>query len=318
MYRRRIRTSINNIIRALDAKELNVIEPGYIEDMYVRVGAMDVNSFATNKKTDFPYKQSVIIVGNRWDIQQKSITIGARLVVVTGDYMPADDTLERAKEAGVSFILTRHDSATTAWLMRTSVVIEGLIEKNVPTVHSDTRISELKMKINNSNMPSFVVVNDDHKFCGLLHKVDLLKPPKTKLVLVDHNEMTQAVPGAEHVDILEIIDHHRLGALSTHAPILFINEPVGSTCTIVADMYRREHMTPTSQIAGLLASGIISDTLNLNSPTSTLKDSDILSWLLPIANITREELSALIFNTGSMIKSGPPNKVIRIDIKVCI
>ena len=99
----------------------------------------------------------------------------------------------------------------------------------------------------------------------ILTKSDLLKPAQTRLVLVDHNEMTQAVPGAEEVTITEIIDHHRLGSLNTQQPILFINEPVGSTCTIVADLFRREGLTPSPEIAGIMMSGLISDTLLLNA-----------------------------------------------------
>jgi len=133
---------------------------------------------------------------------------------------------------------------------------------------------------------------------------------------VDHNEMTQAVSGADQVTIVEIIDHHRLGSLNTQHPILFINEPVGSTCTIIADLFRREGLLPSPDIAGIMMSGIISDTLHLNSPTTTEKDGVILTWLSRIAAVNSGELASEIFNSGSVIISNPPEKVIRSDFKI--
>jgi manganese-dependent inorganic pyrophosphatase len=128
--------------------------------------------------------------------------------------------------------------------------------------------------------------------------------------------MTQAVPGADEVTIAEIIDHHRLGSLNTQQPILFINEPVGSTCTIVADLFRREGLTPSPEIAGIMMSGIISDTLHLNSPTSTEKDASLLDWLSTIAGVNSGELASTIFSSGSVILATSPEKVIRSDFKI--
>jgi manganese-dependent inorganic pyrophosphatase len=161
-----------------------------------------------------------------------------------------------------------------------------------------------------------MVVDDEGKLQGILTRTDVLKPVKTRLVLVDHNEMTQAVSGADQVTIVEIIDHHRLGSLNTQHPILFINEPVGSTCTIIADLFRREGLLPSPDIAGIMMSGIISDTLHLNSPTTTEKDGVILTWLSRIAAVNSGELASEIFNSGSVILSNPPEKVIRSDFKI--
>jgi manganese-dependent inorganic pyrophosphatase len=135
-------------------------------------------------------------------------------------------------------------------------------------------------------------------------------------VLVDHNELTQAVPGADEVAIAEIIDHHRLGALNTAQPILFINEPVGSTCTIVADLFRRENLQPSPEIAGIMMAGLISDTLHLNGPTTTGKDAIILAWLASIAGVESKTLADEIFNSGSVILANPPEKIVRSDHKI--
>jgi manganese-dependent inorganic pyrophosphatase len=159
-------------------------------------------------------------------------------------------------------------------------------------------------------------MGEDGRLLGILTRTDILKPSRTRLVLVDHNEMTQAVTGAEEVTITEIIDHHRLGSLSTQQPILFINDPVGSTCTIIAELFRRDGLAPTPQIAGILMSGIISDTLHLNSPTSTEKDTVLLTWLSRLASIDSRQLADLIFSSGSVILANPPEKVIRTDFKI--
>jgi manganese-dependent inorganic pyrophosphatase len=133
---------------------------------------------------------------------------------------------------------------------------------------------------------------------------------------VDHNELSQAVPGAEHVQIVEVVDHHRLGDLRTQDPILFINRPVGSTCTIVADLYRQAGLTPNREIGGALMGGLISDTLNLRSPTTTRSDGEILAWLEEITGVTGGELAEIIFSSGSVVTSHEASVVVRLDRKV--
>ncbi len=127
--------------------------------------------------------------------------------------------------------------------------------------------------------------------------------------------MTQAVPGAGEVNIKEVIDHHRLGSMNTQQPILFINEPVGSTCTIVADLFRRNQIEPTPEMAGIMLGGIITDTLNLKGPTATEKDADIVSWLEQIADLKVDDLAREVFSSGSVILSMKPDDVIVADQK---
>jgi manganese-dependent inorganic pyrophosphatase len=209
-----------------------------------------------------------------------------------------------------------YDSATTAWVIRSATMLERLVDRKFASLSADLRIGELRKKLATTTNPSYMVVDEEGKLQGILTRTDVLKPVKTRLILVDHNEMTQAVSGADQVAIVEIIDHHRLGSLNTQSPILFINEPVGSTCTIIADLFRREGLVPTADIAGIMMSGIISDTLHLNSPTTTEKDGLILNWLAQIAAVNSRELANEIFNSGSVILANPPEKVIRSDFKI--
>jgi manganese-dependent inorganic pyrophosphatase len=314
---RKVSSSLSHIARALRARVIHMFEPDREEDLYVRIGAMDVRSFGKFSENEgIPASQSAIIVGDRWDIQQRSIQIGVRVLVVTGNLPVDDEVAQQAKDAGVSLIVSPYDSATTAWVIRTASTIEQMIDRKFLSVSPDLRIADLKRKVASTNAPAFMVLSDEGKLLGILTKTDMLKPVKTRLVLVDHNEMTQAVSGASEVTITEIIDHHRLGALNTQQPILFINEPVGSTCTIVADLFRRDGLTPSPEIAGVMMGGIISDTLNLNSPTSTEKDAMILAWLSKIAQVDTKVLADAIFSSGSVILANPPDKVIRSDFKI--
>ncbi len=314
---RQVNTSLANITRALNARALHVVGDKKIEELYIRLGTMDISSFwSVSVRENIPANKAIVIVGDRHDIQRRSIELGIRALVITSNLEPDDDTLELAKARGVSVIVSPYDSATTAWVVRTASTIERVIERDVPTVGADVRIADVRKRFSAGNTHSIPVVSDDGALIGIITKTDILKPVSTRLVLVDHNEITQAVPGADEVLIAEIIDHHRLGPLNTAQPILFINEPVGSTCTIVADLFRREGLQPSPDIAGIMMSGLISDTLHLNGPTTTSKDAIILAWLAEIAGVNSKQLADEIFNSGSVILANPPEKIVRSDYKI--
>ncbi len=314
---RQVNTSLANITRALHGRALHLVGEKKIEQLYVRLGTMDISSFwSVSIRENIPANQAIVIVGDRHDIQRRSIELGIRALVISSNLEPDDDTVEFAKARGVSVIISPYDSATTSWVVRTASSIERVIECNVPTVGPDVRIADVRKKFFAGLTHALPVVGDDGSLLGIITKTDILKPVSTRLVLVDHNEITQAVPGADEVPIAEIIDHHRLGALNTSQPILFINEPVGSTCTIVADLFRREGLQPSPDIAGIMMSGLISDTLHLNGPTTTSKDAIILAWLAEIAGVNSKQLADEIFNSGSVILANPPAKIVRSDYKI--
>jgi len=314
---RHVYTSLQDIAGALEAKAVHLVKPEETEDLYIRVGAMDIRSFGRtfSQETGFA-ESSIIIVGDRYDIQQRSIQSGVRLLVITGNLPVEDDVVELARERGVSIIISPHDSATTAWIIRSAGRIDGMVRKNTLNFAPDERLGPVKRKIATSGQSACMVVDDDGRLLGVFSRTDLLKPIRTRLILVDHNELSQAVPGADKVNILEIVDHHRLGNPPTPQPISFINLPLGSTSTIIADLFRKNGQTPDAAIAGVLMGGIISDTLNLKGPTTTAVDHEILSWLENLAGVPVQELADQIFNAGSVIKLEPPENVIRSDMKI--
>lgn len=314
---RQVTSSLANIVRALKANALHLVDAPRLEELYVRIGAMDVSSFWKFSEAEkIPARQSLIIVGDRRDIHLRALELGVRGIIITGSLPIDPDILESARQRQVSVISSAWDSATTAWVIRTATTITPIVDRNFSSFHPDTRISEARRRFGTLAAPALMVTDDDGRLIGLLSKSDVLKPVPTQLVLVDHNEMTQAVPGADEVTIIEIIDHHRLGSLNTSQPILFINEPVGSTSTIVADLFRRDGLRPSPAIAGVLMSGLISDTLNLQGPTTTAKDSSVLAWLAGIAQVNPGQLAEEIFNSGSVILANSPAHVVRSDHKV--
>ena len=314
---RQVKTSLANITRALHGRAINLVGERKIEELYVRLGTMAIRSFwSISEREKIPAGQSLIIVGDRRDVQERSIDLGIRALIITSNLEVDPEIVEMAKAKDVSLIISPYDSATTAWVVRTASTLERVIDRKFSTVGADVRLTEVRQKFNLGSPHALLVTDDDGALQGILTKSDLLKPVRTRLVLVDHNEMTQAVPGADEVTLTEIIDHHRLGSLNTQQPILFINEPVGSTCTIVADLFRREGLTPTPDIAGIMMSGLISDTLLLKGPTTTPKDGSILAWLAQIAGVDPQKLADEIFSSGSVILANPPAKVVRSDFKV--
>jgi manganese-dependent inorganic pyrophosphatase len=314
---RQVHTNLTHIVRALKATPRHLVEPNRPEQLYIRVGSMDIRSFwKVSERENIPPQQSIIIVGDRRDVQQRAIEIGVRGIIVTANLPIDEDILTLAQEHGVCLISSPYDSATTAWVVRTASTIHRVIERTVASVHPDVRIAEIRRKMGQMAAHAFIVIDDEGKLRGILSKSDIIKPVQTRLVLVDHNEVTQAVTGADEVTITEIIDHHRLGALNTPQPILFINEPVGSTCTIIAGLFRRDGLRPSPEIAGIMMSGLISDTLHLNSPTTTEKDRSLLAWLAGIARVDSANLAEAIFSSGSIILANSPEKVVRSDHKV--
>ncbi|CAI8339717.1 MAG: Cobalt-dependent inorganic pyrophosphatase [Opitutia bacterium UBA7350] len=313
---RRVKTDLDSIVRSLNAKTLNIVDSQNIQELYVRVGAMHIKSFDSyRKENNMLAEQSIIIVGDRRDIQKLCIEKQVRLLIITGGLEVDSEIIKSAKENEVSLIISPYDSASTSWIVRTATHIDSLYEKKVKCFSAEDSIQSVKSRIAASNDPLYMVTNDRNELQGVFSKSDILRPSKTRIALVDHNELNQAVNGADKVQIVEILDHHKLGNLPTQQPILFINRPVGSTCSIVADLFRQSGLTPSRAIAGALMSGIISDTLNLHSPTSTLLEGELLEWLAPIADIESNALAELIFSSGSVITNETPDAVIRSDCK---
>lgn len=314
---RHVRTNLANIVRALRAEVIHMVDPDTTEDLFVRIAAMDIRSFGRfSHEAATLAKSSVIIVGDRYDIQQRSIQAGVRLIVISGNLPVEPDVIAMARERNVSLVISPGDSATTSWVIRSAGCIDQVLRSKTVNFGPEQKVSSVRQRITARETAAYMVTDEENHLIGVFTKTDLLKPVRTSLVLVDHNELSQAVPGADQVNILEIVDHHRLGNPPTQQPIFFINNPVGSTSTIVADLFHKHGLKPEPMIAGVLMGGIISDTLNLRGPTTTETDAAMLQWLATLAGEQPEALAETIFSAGSIIKSLDPVAVIRSDMKI--
>ncbi len=256
-----------------------------------------------------------MVVGDRWDIQNLAIREKVRVLIVTGGLSLEPKTLEAARRNQVSVISSPHDTATTAALCRASIAVRHVLHENFITLREEMPLNESRDRAAESNFHAFPVIDSEGRTVGILSKTDFLKPFDRKLILVDHNELSQAVTGADQVEIIEIIDHHRIGALTTSQPILFRNEPVGSTSTIVADCFFRYGVQLPAPIAGLLLAGVVSDTLNLTSPTTTSVDKEVLSRLEKISGVNAREFTENLFASGSPLTCRSATQAITTDCK---
>ncbi|MDX2227482.1 MAG: putative manganese-dependent inorganic diphosphatase [Verrucomicrobiae bacterium] len=311
---RRVETTLRNIVKALNAQASHLVRPETEESLIMMIAAMDLSSFNERFKKFDPSKV-ILIVGDRLDIQRSAIDAGVRLMIVTGGLQVWDAIVHAAKEKGVSILVSPHDSATTALLTRCSSSVMRIVDSEFTSFSADVDLSDARHKASTLTQNIFPVLDSNRKLSGLFSKSDFLVPVEKKLILVDHNELSQAVRGADHATILEIIDHHKIGALATNSPILFYNEPVGSTSTIVADFHNRDGLDISRPMAGLLMSGIVTDTLNLKSPTATAKDRVILERLEKIVGMSASELAEKIFASGSILSIKSPNEAITADCK---
>jgi manganese-dependent inorganic pyrophosphatase len=311
---RRVLSSLDNLAKTLGGKLLIGHETEREEDLLMMIGAMKLESFAERLKRYQPEKLAVV-VGDRSDIQELAIRAGARVLIVTGGLAVEPHILEAAKQKQVSLIASPHDTSTTASLSRSAVAIRHMLNEEFLSFREDAPLSAARIEAASSGFAAFPVIDEEGRTVGVLSKADFLKPVDRKLILVDHNELSQAVQGADEVEILEIIDHHRLGALTTQQPILFRNEPVGSTSTIVADCFFRENVELPKPIAGLLLAGLVSDTLNLTSPTTTSRDVEILCQLEKIAGVNAREFTDKLFASGSLLTLKPAPQAIMTDAK---
>ena len=306
---REVLSSLANLARTLDGQMLAGFDTEREQELILQIGAMGLETFAARLEK-YPPEKSCVIVGDRWDIQNVAIREGVRVVIVTGGSSVESKTLEAAQKRKVTVITSPHDTATTASLCRAAVSVRHVLNEEFLCFRQNAPLTAVREEAMSSGFLAFPVLDNDGETVGILSKTDFLKTVTRKLILVDHNELSQAVQGADEVEIIEIIDHHRIGALATQQPILFRNEPVGSSSTIVADCFFRQNVELPRAIAGLLLAGLVSDTLNLTSPTTTARDVEILKRLEQLSGVNAREFTEKLFASGSLLTlKGAPQAV---------
>ncbi|MEP6668198.1 MAG: putative manganese-dependent inorganic diphosphatase [Chthoniobacter sp.] len=284
------------------------------EEQFLMVGAMAQDSFFPRLQK-YSDRNVVLFVGDRPHIQEMAIKAQVHAIVVTGGLRVDEEIRAKARAADVTIISSPHDTATSVLLARGAVRVERMVESDYRSFQPDTLLEDARQLAAQSAAFIFPVIDDQGALVGILSKSDFLKDIPRQLILVDHNELTQAVRGADKVPIIEILDHHKLGGFSSDTPILFWNNPVGSTSSIVTMCYQQLGVGVPAHIAGLLMAGIVSDTLNLTSPTTTPADCDLLNRLSKIAGVDPDDLAEQIFSVGSPLLTMSAEQAITADCK---
>lgn len=315
---RHVDTSIDSISRALPAEIIVPAEDmAREEDLVMTVAGSSIETFA-GRTSRFSSEQMVVVVGDRPRVHELAIERGVRALVLTGGFQLASEGLKTlAKQRGTAVLCSQRDTASTLQLIRCSRSVASAVDESFLRFNSTDRVDAIREQVSAVSQALFPVVDPDSgRIEGVLSKSDLVDPPARQLVLVDHNEFSQAVEGADEAEIIEVIDHHRLGGnLISKEPIRFINEPVGSTCTIVGKSFRDAGVQPEKGIAVCLCAGIIADTLKLSSPTATRTDAEILEWLAPIAEIDIDQFAHDFFEVGSLLREKTTAEALASDRK---
>lgn len=313
--KRGIDASLASLEECLDGQLLCGASGSAVEHLHLFIGAMVEGSFSERIKGYDP-STLLVMTGDRPSIHQAAVDKGVRVLVVTGGFGVTPVLLRQAESTGVTIISTPHDTATAAWLARLSTPISCYMETRCEKIGVAESLDHLRLKLMHTGEPAVIAVEEDGTIAGIATKSSLLTPLPFALILVDHNELSQAVPGADAVEILEIIDHHKLGNPPTNQPITFMAAAVGSTCTVVASLYRERNLIPDQPVALLLMAGILSDTVILKSPTTTARDREIALWLEGISGVEHAQFGKEIFSACSGFSAYSSNeKAIRTDFK---
>ena len=306
----RSKAKVENIVDVLAGTLVHSPEkPNYINGRML-VYASDVDEKGHVSPGD------VIIVGNRRDAQREAVDRKAGILIVSSGYYVDNDILYLAKKNNVTIIKTKYNSFMVARLLPQAIPVSYVMTSdNLLYFTPDDDIEEVSKKVMDTRFRNFPVVDKNMKVIGELTRNDLLIDKKKKLILVDHNEASQSIDDRDRVEILEIIDHHRVANISTSNPIFFRNMPVGCTSTILAMMYKENGLVPSKEMAGLMASAIISDTLLFRSPTTTDIDIKILNELAEIAEINLEEYASEMFAAGTSLEGVSATDLLITDSK---
>ena len=283
---------IFNLLNVLDGKVIN--EAGYLVDRVS--GEVSIALPQQNENLLFSGKDSIVICGDQPEMARRAIEMNVNCLIVCQAELPK---ALRELPTQTCIIATPFDAFKASRMIYHAIEAGRICRtEELDAFHLTDFVDDVKDVMLESRHRSYPILDENDKVVGTISRYHLLKPRRKRVVLVDHNEMSQSVPGLEQADILEIIDHHRLADIQTGAPIYFRNEPVGSTATIIASMYQERGLLPSDRLAGLMAAAIVADTVMFKSPTATQRDHRMAERMARIANISLDELGQAIFSAS--------------------
>lgn len=278
-------------------------------------GKVSIIAIAETRLKNYDLKDRLVIVGNDTDAQLAAIRKGAGLLIVVWDDHVEDEVIEEAKRNHCPIIISGHGTMNTSRFLFFAPPVKLMMQKELITFNINDLVADTEKKMMKTRFRSYPVVDDENHLCGYISRYHILNSHNKKVILVDHNEYSQSVQGIEEAELLEVIDHHRIGDIFTNRPISFRNEIIGSTATIIASIYMENQMSISKELAGLLLGAILSDTLRFRSPTSTLKDQGVASALAEIAELNIEAFAKELFTVSSNIRGKTMHELISKDIK---
>ena len=306
------KTQYSNIIDTLDGT-LITGDP----EKYFTKGKVSIGASSPDLMTEFIAPDDLVILGNRYESHSCAIDINVNCIIVCQNAVVSEVLVRRAESPGIVIIQTPYDTFNVARLINQSIPVKHFMtpKDQLCKFYIDDYIDDIREVITKRTFREFPILNKQGKLQGFVSRRRVMNVSKKQVILVDHNERSQAVDGLEEAEIMEIIDHHRLGNIETAGPVYFRNQPVGCTATIVYQMYQEHGVEITPQYAGILCSAIISDTLMFRSPTCTAIDISTAEHLARIADVNMEELSAAMFKAGSNLEGKTPKELFYRDFK---
>ena len=257
----------------------------------------------------------VVVVGDRVDVQRKAIELGAALLVLSNGSCPPDDVLELAQSRGCAAVISPLDSYVSGRMITLAAPCSTFMEKDPVTVTVQDLATDVSEQIKEVHYGAAVVIDEQRQPVGLLTRGDMVAPRRRRVMLVDHAETGQSAPGIEHAEILEILDHHHIGSIETRVPVTATFDPVGSTATLVVERFRQNGMEPSRSTAIMLLGAILSDTVILNSPTTTERDHRVVEYLERVLGLEARELGREMFEATADVSGLGVEEIITRDAK---
>ncbi len=275
----------------------------------VWVQAMDVGSPTRMEAGD------VVVVGDRPDVQRRAVEHGAGMIVTSNDTRPPDDVLELARERGAAVVGSGLDSYVSARMITLAAPCHALMDAKPLTVRRDDLIDDISEDVKGIHYRAAVAVDSSGRPVGLVTRSDLVNPEPRRVLLVDHAESAQSVAGIDEAEIIEILDHHHIGSIETRVPVAATFDPVGSTATLVVERFRQAGLEPQRPTALMLIGAVLSDTVILNSPTTTPRDHAIIEHLERILSLDAREFGREMFEDTSDVSHVPAEEIVAHDAK---
>ena len=309
---KKAKTPVENVIDTLEANVIYLNESLKVVEGDIHIAAMS----GSEAKKRIHENDVVIVGGDRSDDLEELISVKPSLIVLTGSLTSNEHVVNKCKEQGISIVSTPFNTYQTSQQIVQAIPVEYvMIKGDIKTFSTDDTLDYMKEVMSETRYRGYPVIDLNNRCVGSISRFALLKGLRKKVILVDHNERGQSIPGIEEADILEIVDHHRVADIQTVGPLLFRGEPLGSTATIVTKIFDELDVEMPSHIAGLLLGAVVSDTLLFKSPTCTPVDTKIAKKLAEIAGVDIQEFAMEMFKAGTSLVGKTVDEIFNQDFK---